>query len=81
VLSSDYLRRDVFNMAEQAQTGGEPVEAATPVETPPAASHEGEGEGGFVPRGAFYFAVALIIGYAIYFFLTYFEVVILRGGA
>lgn len=67
-------------MAEQAQTGSEPVEAAIPVETLPA-SHEGESEGGFVPRGAFYFAVALIIGYAIYFFLTYFEVVILRGGA
>lgn len=69
-------------MAEQAQkTSSESVEAASPVEALPAASHEGEEEGGFVPRGAFYFAVALIIGYAIYFFLTYFEVVILRGGA
>jgi hypothetical protein len=66
-------------MAEHAQTGGDPEEVVTPVETPPGAVHEDED--GFVPRGAFYFALALIIGYAIYFFLTYYEVVILRGGA
>ena len=35
----------------------------------------------FVPRGAFYFALVLITGYAIYFFLTWYEIVILRGGA
>lgn len=70
-------------MAEQAQTGGEMEPAGVPVEVPPesvpAVSHDDEG--GFVPRGAFYFALVMIIGYVIYFFLTYYEVVILRGGA
>jgi hypothetical protein len=40
-----------------------------------------ETEDHLVPRGAFYFALLLIIGYAIYFFLIWHEIVILRGGA
>lgn len=33
------------------------------------------------PRGAFLFAIGLITFYALYFMLTYWEVIILRGGA
>jgi hypothetical protein len=43
----------------------------------PTVQHEEE----FIPSGAFRFALALIIFYAIYFFLTWHEIVILRGGA
>jgi hypothetical protein len=67
-------------MAEHIHTGDEPEAAVvTPVEAPPEAPPEADDH--FVPRGAFYFALVLIIGYVIYYFLTYYEVVILRGGA
>lgn len=43
------------------------------------ARHE-DHEADFIPRGAFYFVLVLIIGYTIYFFLTWYEIVVLRGG-
>ena len=36
---------------------------------------------GFVPRGAMIFAWVLIAGYVICFFLIWYEIVVLRGGA
>lgn len=36
---------------------------------------------GFVPRGTFVFVLVMIVIYIIYFALTWFEIVILRGGA
>ncbi|MBZ0297250.1 MAG: hypothetical protein K8L99_32120 [Anaerolineae bacterium] len=43
-----------------------------------ASSEEHEKE--FIPKGAFYFVLLLIAGYAVYFFLIWYEIVILRGG-
>jgi len=45
----------------------------------PATAHEDSTEG--APRGAFLFSIGLITFYALYFALTYWEIVILRGGA
>lgn len=39
-----------------------------------------EGEEEFLPRGAFRFALLLIVGYIIYYFLHWYEIVVLRGG-
>lgn len=66
-------------MAEHTQTGDGPEQSVTPAETQPEAPPPDTDH--FVPRGAFYFALVMIIGYIIYFFLTYYEVVLLRGGA
>jgi hypothetical protein len=55
------------------------VDSQTPVELPPT---DGEpDEENFRPSGAFRFVLVLIIGYIIYYVLTYYEIVILRGGA
>jgi hypothetical protein len=49
----------------------------TPIVTPEQPdAHEEE----FMPRGAFRFALLLIVGYIIYYFLHWYEIVILRGG-
>lgn len=40
-----------------------------------------DGDAEFVPRGAMVFGLILILGYIIYYFLIWHEVVILRGGA
>ncbi|HLV34844.1 MAG TPA: hypothetical protein VKY59_07020 [Spirillospora sp.] len=61
---------------DTAKAGPEWLEAAA--STPDAPSTP---DAEFRPKGAFRFVVVLIIGYAIYFFLTWHEIVILRGGA
>ena len=54
--------------------------AMSPGSMPDTAHESSEGED-FVPRGAMRFALVLIVGYIIYYFLIWHEVVILRGGA
>lgn len=61
---------------DTTKAGPEPLEAAA---SAPDAISTPDTE--FRPRGAFRFVVVLIIGYAIYFFLIWHEIVILRGGA
>lgn len=42
--------------------------------------HEEDAAAG-IPRGAFIFSLILIVGYAFYFFFTWVEIVLWRGGA
>ncbi len=60
-------------------------EQADPVTTEPQAAPPEQAAGNdhddFRPAGAFRFVLLLIVAYIIYFFLTYHEIVILRGGA
>jgi hypothetical protein len=62
-----------------------PVELTpqTPPETALAAADddpEPQDDPHFEPRGTFIFAMALIIAYAIYLFLLWYEVTVVRGG-
>lgn len=62
---------------EQAENAKTEQQTAAP---PPdiTAAHEDHEE--FRPSGAYRFALLMIVAYIIYFFLTYHEIVILRGG-
>lgn len=72
-------------MAEQLELNPaqQPPEAAAtsalvPVEVD---DEEPKDDPHFSPSGAYIFAMALIIGYAIYLFSMWYEVTIVRGGA
>lgn len=62
-------------MAEQNLREHEPApdEHANPNQPEPEASHDG------VPRGAMVFAGLMLAVYVVYFAVTWFEVVVLRG--
>jgi len=55
-------------------------EEETPVVESSGTAPESESED-FRPSGAFRFVLLLIVAYVIYFFVTWHEIVILRGGA
>ena len=58
----------------------QPTDTGTPEEVDVPSGTESVDEG-FVPKGTMVFALVLIAGYAIYFFLIWYEIVVARGGA
>ncbi|MBZ0303369.1 MAG: hypothetical protein K8J31_26740 [Anaerolineae bacterium] len=68
--------------ASSPETANAAETLPVPLDTVAAAlDEEAKRETEFRPTGAFRFVLVLIAGYIIYFFLTYYEIVILRGGA
>jgi hypothetical protein len=67
---------------QAAETANVVENVPTPVDTVVKALYEeAKREAEFKPRGAFRFVLVLIAGYALYFFLIWYEIVVLRGGA
>ena len=78
----EHPEKPAANLAESSETP-DAVEAAPALldTAVKALDEEATREEAFKPKGAFRFVLVLIVGYIIYFFLTWHEIVILRGGA